>query len=282
MNALFGSLLASLAVTGSALGYGTVRWRASTRALRERLEAARLPIAPATVDLTEVDALPAPVRRYFRLILVDGQRFVSGARLRHHGQFNLGQTTERWKPFKSEQQVVTRRPGFDWDASVRLLPGMNVRVHDAYVAGAGVLHAAVFGLVTVAELRDAPELAEGELMRFLAEAVWYPTALLPSQGVVWSAVDARSARATIVDGDLSTSLLFNFDDEGLIETVRAEARGRMLGEQVVPTPWQGRFWNYETRAGMRLPLSGEVAWLSAGGAVPYWRGQIDDISYELA
>jgi hypothetical protein len=282
MNALFGSVLASLAVAGSALGYGTWRWRASTRALREQLEAARLPMAPATVDLREVDALPPAVRRYFRSVLADGQRFVRGARLRHRGHFNLSQTTERWKPFKSAQKVVTRRPGFDWDASVRLLPGMNVRVHDAYVAGVGVLHAAVFGLVTVAEVRGTPQLAEGELMRFLAEAVWYPTALLPSQGVVWRAVDARSARATIVDGDLSTSLLFGFDDEGLIETVSAEARGRMLGEQVVPTPWQGRFWNYETRAGMRLPLSGEVAWLSVAGALPYWRGRIDDIAYEFA
>jgi hypothetical protein len=35
----------------------------------------------------------------------------------------------------------------------------------------------VFGLVSVVHLRDVPELARGELIRFLAEAAWYSTSL---------------------------------------------------------------------------------------------------------
>ena len=42
------------------------------------------------------------------------------------------------------------------------------------------MHGAVLGLVTVVDMADTPELARGELMRFFAEAAWYPTALLPS------------------------------------------------------------------------------------------------------
>src|SRR3712207_7361598 len=82
-------------------------------------------------------------------------------------------------------------------------------------------------------------------MRFFAEAAWYPTALLPSQGVRWEAVDDSSAYATLTEGDISITMLFTFNERGLIDTVRAEARGRTVGGQVVPTPWQGRFWNYE-------------------------------------
>jgi hypothetical protein len=70
-------------------------------------------------------------------------------------------------------------------------PGLPVRVHDAYVAGEGVLNARVLGLVSVVDMRGTGEVAEGELMRFFAEAAWYPTALLPSQGVRWQAVDAK-------------------------------------------------------------------------------------------
>ena len=40
-----------------------------------------------------------------------------------------------------------------------------------------------------------------------------------------------------------------------------EARGRTVDGEVVPTPWQGRFWNYDERGGMWVPLAGEVAWL---------------------
>jgi hypothetical protein len=37
-------------------------------------------------------------------------------------------------------------------------------------------------------------------MRFFAEAACYPTALPPSQGMRWDAVDDASANATAVDG----------------------------------------------------------------------------------
>jgi hypothetical protein len=89
-------------------------------------------------------------------------------------------------------------PRFRLDARIAMMPGVPVRVHDAYIAGRGTLHAAVFGLVSVVNVRDTTEL--GELMRFLAEAAWYPTSLLPSQGVRWEAADDHSARATLEDG----------------------------------------------------------------------------------
>jgi hypothetical protein len=119
-------------------------------------------------------------------------------------------------------------------------------------------------------------------MRFFAESAWYPTALLPSQGIRWSAVDDRSARATLEDGDLVVTMLFRFSEDGLIDAVRAEDRGRVVGGKALPTPWQGRFWNYAVRAGMRVPLEGEAAWLLPEGEKPYWRARIVSATYEFA
>jgi hypothetical protein len=42
-----------------------------------------------------------------------------------------------------------------------MMPGVPVRVHDAYIAGRGTLQAAVFGLVSVVNVHDTPELARG-------------------------------------------------------------------------------------------------------------------------
>lgn len=262
--------------------YGELHWKSNTRGLRDRLEAARLPIEPKVFDRRELEGVPAPVKRYFLAVLEDGQPIVAAVSVEHTGTFNMGEGAEQWKPFTSTQRVVTRRPGFDWDARVAMMPGLPVRVHDAYVAGEGLLHAAVLGLVSVANLRGAGEIAQGELMRFFAEAAWYPTALLPSQSVVWDTVDEHSARATLKDSDLTVTLLFRFNGNGLIDTVRAEARGRMVGTTVVPTPWQGHFWNYAIRDGMRVPLDGEVAWMLPEGAKPYWRGHITTLTYEFA
>ncbi|WP_425532220.1 DUF6920 family protein [Aromatoleum anaerobium] len=48
--------------------------------------------------------------------------------------------------------------------------------------GVGSGQAQLLSAVTVASDRDKPELNSGSLHRYLAEAVWYPTALLPSAG----------------------------------------------------------------------------------------------------
>jgi len=265
----------------AAVVYGTYRWNAGTRELRARLEAARIPVEPQVVSFRELEGLPAPVQRYFRAVLKDGQPMVSSVLVQHQGTFNMSEISERWKPFTSDQRVITRRPGFDWNGRVAVMPGLSIRVHDAYVAGEGILHAALLGLFSVVNLRGTPEVAEGELMRFFAEAAWYPTALLPSQGIRWDEVDIRSARATLVDGSVAVTMLFSFNEDGTIDTVRAETRGRTVGDQIIPTPWQGRFWNYQQRGGMRVPLDGEVAWLLPEGARPYWRGRITEIAYEF-
>jgi hypothetical protein len=269
-------------VVAAVIFYGEFHWQSGTREMRNRLEAATLPIESKVFDSRGLESMPAPVQRYFRAVLKDGQPMIASIRIAHAGQFSLGETEPKWVPFTSSQMVVTRRPGFDWDARMRMAPGINVFVHDAYVAGEGILHATLLGLVTLANLRGTPEAAQGELMRFFAEAVWYPTALLPSQGVRWEAVDNTLAKATIRDGDVTVTLLFRFNDDGLIGSVRAEARGRVVNGAVVPTPWEGRLWRYEVRDGLRIPLEAEVAWQLPEGPLPYWRARITEIAYEFA
>lgn len=267
---------------------GARRWHARTRALIERLEAARRPGAAPRFDAgRDLEGLPPPVQRFFRAALADGAPIVAALRLTHRGTFNLAaEGPDRWIAFTSTQRVTTRRPGFVWDARMALAPGLAVRVHDAYVAGDGLLHAAALGLVSLADLRgSSPEpggVAHGEFMRFVAEAAWYPTALLPSQGARWSAVDAHSATVTLADGAVGVALLMRFDPHtGLIESVRAEARGRTVGKDVVMTPWEGRWSDPALQGGMTVPMRGEVAWLTPEGRRVYWRGTVTGLSCEF-
>lgn len=101
----------------------------------------------------------------------------------------------------------------------------------------------------------------------------------------WEAVDECSARATMTGGGLSLTLTFTFDPQGPIESVRADARGRTEGGKVVMRPWEGRWSDHQLRDGMRVPMSGEVAWLlppEEGGRKPYWRGTTRSLTYEWA
>lgn len=277
-------LLALLAVAAIVVGlafYGAARWADKTRGLLVRLESARLAATASRYSAQELEHLPAPVARYFRTVLKDGQAIISAASVAHTGSFNLSVAGEQWKSFTSTQRVITRRPGFVWDARIAMVPGIAVYVHDAYVGGEGILTPSLLGLWSMVGKISARDLAEAEFMRFFAEAAWYPSALLPSQGVQWQAVDEHTASATLADGAISATMLVSFNQAGLIESVQVEARAALVGKLIVHTPWEGRWFNYQERDGMLVPLSGEAAWLHADGRKPYWRGTITALAYEF-
>ncbi len=248
---------------------------------------------PSRFDVRELEGLPAPVQRYFRAVLKDGQPIIAAATIDMAGTINMSATSEQWKPFTSTQRAVNAvagaspslRPGFLWNASVTMFPGAPARVEDSYIAGQGQLIAKLFGLFTVAHTSGGGELARGEFMRYFAEAAWYPTALLPSQGVRWQAVDDASANATIVDGPISLSLLFRFDEAGLITSVHAESRGAGVAKkgraEMLMLPWDCRYGDYQLQDGMLIPMTGEAAWVRPEGRKPYFVGQVKKLSYEL-
>ncbi len=63
--------------------FGAYRWNSETQDLRARLDSARMPVRPQTVDFRELEGLPAPVQRYFRAVLEEGQPMVAGVDVPH-------------------------------------------------------------------------------------------------------------------------------------------------------------------------------------------------------
>jgi hypothetical protein len=228
-----------------------------------------------------IEALPAPVARYFRRVLPDGPRPIARARVRQSGEFLLRPARSGWRPFAAVETFTSCPPGFLWDAHIRLLPGLRVHVVDSFRDGQGSMRATMLGgLLTLASARGTPDLAAGSLHRYLAEAVLLPTALLPGPGVEWRALDADHARAALTVGATSVTLDFRFGSDGLVESVSTPARMRDVKGRGVPTPWQGRWWAYDSAHGLLVPRRGEVEWLLPEGPQVYWRGRIEAITYD--
>ncbi|TYQ26219.1 hypothetical protein PseudUWO311_13245 [Pseudanabaena sp. UWO311] len=259
--------------------YGSDRWRSETDKLRVKMTNGQQPIHPKTYDSREIVDLPEPVQRYFKTVLQNGQAIIAKVELLQKGQFNMNEKLDKWNKFTATQLVVTHQLGFDWDARIQMAPLLNAFVHDTYLLGAGNLHASLLGLFTLANMHDAPELNKGELLRFFAEAAWYPTSLLPSQGVSWEAINDRSALATLTDGKTTASVVFQFNAEGVIASMRAEERYR---DKTTAMPWSGRFGEYSLESGMLIPLYGEIGWEYPEGLRLYFKGKITKISYEFA
>jgi hypothetical protein len=211
-----------------------------------------LAINAAEKPTTPVLALPAPVQRYFDVALQHGAWGTRSAELTQAGDFLL-QPPSLWRPFTATQSLKIAPPGFIWDASVRVLPGVAIHVRDAFINGVGSIEAKLLGRFTLASVQGTPAVALGSLQRYLAEAPWCPAALLPNNGVAWTPLETSSARATVMIAGTRASLDFHFGVNGLIERVHPSSRPRIVGREVIGTPWQGHFSEYAERDGMINP-----------------------------
>ncbi len=260
--------------------------RGRTARLVSELERAGTP-AGGRVALDSIGPLPAPVERYFRLVLRDGQPRVRSVRMRQSGTFRSGERGDPeagWSRFLATQWLTADPPGFVWEARIRMAPLLGVRVCDGYVAGRATMRATLASLVTVVDAEDAPSLRAGALHRFLAEAVWLPTALLPGRGVSWTAMDDSRARATLSHAGTTVALEFEFAPGGEIVACYAPARVRAVPGrkgQYGAAPWGGRYRCYEEHAGMRVPTAAEVYWVLEGREQPYYRGCNVSLDYRL-
>lgn len=228
-------------------------------------------------DVSQLAGLPAPVARYLAFALSPGQSIIARAHLRSSGTFAAKPNV--WAPFTAEQEVRTEPPEFVWNARIAMMPLVPVRVRDRYIGGEGSMRAAVAGLIPIVNQHGTPEMAAASLQRFLAEAVWYPTALLPGEALWWSAIDDRNARVTLTDGPTTVSLDVTFGTAGEIETVSTMRYRDVRGTPIL-TPWVGHHGDYRRVSGMMIPTSGEVAWVQPTGPEAYWRGRLISATFD--
>jgi hypothetical protein len=119
-----------------------------------------------------------------------------------------------------------------------------------------------------------PEMNSGSLHRYLAEAVWYPTALLPSEKLHWTEIDATRAIATLTEHDLCVSLEFRFAASGEVTGIYTPARWGSFPEGYRQVPWEGHFGAYREWDGVFVPSEGDVGWYIDRRWQPVWKGSV--------
>lgn len=267
----------------AAVAIGSVAWRRTTARRLDLLADAmrqRSPDAAPPLRHAELAALPAPVARYFAFTLPEGERRVRTAHIRWEGEMRL-RPDAAWSPYTAAQSFTTYPPGFLWDAAVRMMPLVTVRVRDSYIASQGRMLGRLGGVATVVSEGGTPEMAQSALARWLGEAAWFPTALLAGEGVTWEAVDDSTARATVTDGVVRVSGDFHFSPTGELTSMTA-MRYRDVNGRGVLTQFEGRYGPFARVEGVMIPTTAEVAWLLPEGRFAYWRGRPVEVSYDLA
>lgn len=224
--------------------------------------------------------LPAPVARYLRRALPRKIVPIYTLRMEQSGILRTSTSSKNWMDFSARQFIAPTVSGFVWNARVKLPFGAHIRVLDSYGFGVGSGHVSLFSALGVSSASNEPELNSGALHRYLAESVWYPTALLPESGVSWAPKDEQSAIATLIDHGIEVSLEFRFNDEDEVIGVYSPGRyGRFDGEYK-KVGWEGHFSHYREHKGFLLPEHGEVGWYDDGELQIVWKGDITSVDIQ--
>ena len=262
-------ILSAVAVPVAALLAG--KWLAARQTRRDVAELfSQTKTGPVkTYDPAQLVNLPAPVQRYFRHVLKPGQQYIRSVRLQHDGQFKTDLKKD-WIAITGEEYFVAEKPAYIWVGTTTWFSA-----RDQYVAGQGSLTVRLLSAFPILRA-SGPVFDVSELLRWLAEAVWLPTSLLPGGQTVWSPIDDNSATLTLTDHGHTVSCLMTFNGQG--EIVRYQAQ-RNSDETHIET-WTGQMFDYREIHGIRIPTRASAAWVIDGVEKPYARFTVREIDYD--
>ena len=126
------------AAAAASLLFGAWRERDKSAQLVDAVQRRTTTAVPSTLSLAGLDDVPAPVARYFRRVLREGQPSIAVVRLLQAGRLRTGVRGELWFAFSAEQlRSCLGRPGFVWQARLELPFAAHLSVLDSYVDDTG-------------------------------------------------------------------------------------------------------------------------------------------------
>jgi hypothetical protein len=213
--------------------------------------------------------LPEPVQRYFKFAINEGQRNIKTMRLIHDGQFKTSEHA-KWKQIKGEQYFTISPPGFIWKGSTKFFTAQ-----DMYIKGHGRLIVLLLSFLKIVDGKG-PQFDQGELSRWLAESVWFPTNLLPNKNVSWSAIDSNHSQ--LLFSHLGLELCFDVTFNQIGEIIRIETE-RYMNEAKLE-PWIIKLSGYKKMNNINVPTKIDVSWKPESGEFTYAKFNVLKIEYD--
>jgi hypothetical protein len=222
----------------------------------------------------DIKDLPESVQRYLKYTQIIGKEKIKTVRLKQDGYFRTKED-QKWMPIKAEQYFNIDSAEFIWIGRVKFAPLLSIQAKDEFIDGKGNL-VVKLGPIKVADARG-DEIDQGEILRFLAECVWFPSAFL-NDYIKWDAIDDNSAKATINYKGVSASAIFHFGEEGEVTSISAKRYMEVDGKFKLED-WEVLIIEYKKFEDIIVPSKANVIWKLSTGDFCYYKFEVVDIDY---
>ena len=223
----------------------------------------------------ETDKLPEPVKKYLDFTGFSKIGHVNCLRLRQEGIFRSS-LQAGWMPFTAEQYFNPGQVSFAWYARMSGPLGIKFHAVDRYVKGEGRMHVKLANMYTIADSKG-PEIDQGELIRYLAEMMWFPSSFT-DEYIHWESIDDLSAKATITHNNISASGIFHFEKDGRLNSFTAR-RYKAGGKYYFLEDWITPVLNYSQFGDVLIPSDTEVTWKLNIGELTYAKLRLKSIEF---
>lgn len=227
-------------------------------------------ISNKTYSIKQIENLPESVQHYFKYVLKDRQPYISSVRLTHNGFFK----TDLKKDFikiTGEQYFSAQKPQFIWKGNTSMFTA-----RDFFIDDKGGLIATLLNVYNIVDGKGS-NFNEGELQRWMAESVWFPTNLLPSEYVTWTAIDDNSAKLLFQYKTTKFDFIVRFNPIG--EIIEIEGYRFMTPER--KEKWICKMGNYQERNGVKIPIFDQALWRLKDGDHCYAKFEVLKIEYNI-
>jgi hypothetical protein len=148
--------------------------------------------------------------------------------------------------------------------------------NDQYISDRGKLIVSLFSVLKIAG-GEGKKYDHGELLRWLAESVWFPTNLLPNGNLQWKPIDSLTAQLTFTYNSLSLLYLVSFNDKDEIAQLETK---RYMNEKSLET-WICKVSDYREKNGIIIPFTIEAIYRLKKGDYSYAKFNVKRIEYNV-
>lgn len=157
------------------------------------------------------------------------------------------------------------------------LYGIPFEGYDSLQNGVGFMKGTLAKVIPLFN-QIGPEMDKAQLLTYLAECFINPLAIM-SEYISWETIDVNQVKATISYEGKSSSGIFVFNDEGLVESFYTNERAKIASDGKIEYPlWLCTYENYKWQNDIFSPTSFKMIWRDSTGDFVYFT--VEDVSIE--
>ncbi|MDF3839986.1 hypothetical protein P3W85_44750 [Cupriavidus basilensis] len=221
----------------------------------------------------EIDSLPGPVRALATRLGCGTDNGETSVRFSQAGRMR-SDARGVWTKYRATQTIALDSCSFCWTAQTG--PFGSVRIIDALDCGTGRLEVTALGFLHLVRMPASDELDRAELMRYLAEVIWAPQAMVRNPHLHWAVLNENCFAVTAGKPGRTATVTIELNEDGRVASVTAPDRPMYTKSGYCPRLWFGRASDYRRHAGYWLPFRAEVGWQIEGERVVLWEGSLLD------